>query len=151
MEMSTILFIAAALILVYLAFTNFRGFLLFGASLAGIGGDVWMFHAYGLYGKPNIIYFIFPIATLLTTGLVYLAFTNFRRFLISMAILAVIVGSGWLFFALAPIIVGLLVVWLVLSGGISGGSDLFDAFLVHSFVPSVSVGEAYVARQSGLL
>ena len=69
-------------LLVCLAFVTLRGFLIVGAVLGVIGGDGWAFHRYGFYGMPTIIYLLIPAAVILICVLIYLAFTNFRRFLL---------------------------------------------------------------------
>jgi hypothetical protein len=149
--------IPAALVLAYLliclAFITFREFLIAGAVLGVIGGEGWAFHRYGFYGMPNIIYFLIPAAVVLGCLLIYLAFTNFRRFLIFVSILAAFAAAGWLLNTLAPAIGILLVVWFVLRScrSSTGGGSLFRSFVVHSTVPDISVGEAYMASEADLI
>jgi len=140
-------------LLVCLAFITFRGFLIAGAALGVIGGDGWAFHRYGFYGMPTIIYFLIPAAVILTCVLVYLAFTNFRRFLLFGSVLAALAAAGWLLNTLAPVVGILLVIWFILRGFRSsiGGGSLFKAFVVHSGVPDISVGEAYMASEADLI
>jgi hypothetical protein len=150
-------FIAAALVvaglLVCLAFVTRRGFLIAGAVLGVAGGDDWAFHRHGLYGMPNIIYLLIPAAVILICVLIYLAFTNFRGFLIFGSILVAIAAAGWLLNTLAPVVGILLVIWLILRGfrSSTGGGSLFKAFVVHSGVPDISVGEAYMASEADLI
>ena len=140
-------------LLVCLAFITFRGFLIAGAVLGVIGGDGWAFHRYGFYGMPNIIYFLIPAAVILGCVLIYLAFTNFRRFLLFGSILAALAAAGWLLNTLAPVVGILLVIWFILRGfrSSTGGGSLFKAFVVHSGVPDISVGEAYMASEADLI
>ncbi len=140
-------------LLVCLAFITFRGFLIAGAILGVIGGDGWAFHRYGFYGMPNIIYLLIPAAVVPGCVLIYLAFTNFRGFLRFGSILAVLAAAGWLFNTLAPVVGILLVIWFNLRGfrSSTGGGSLFKAFVVHSGVPDISVGEAYMASETDLI
>ena len=142
-----------AALLVCLAFITFRGFLIVGAVLGVIGGDGWAFHRYGLYGMPNIIYLLIPATVILTCMLIYLASSDLRRFLLFASTLAVIAAASWLLYTLAPAIGILLVVWFVLRGlrSSTGGGSLFKAFVVHSGVPDISVGEAYMASEADLI
>jgi hypothetical protein len=150
-------FIAAALVvaglLVCLAFIAFRGFLIAGAVLGVIGGDGWAFHRYGLYGMPNIVYLLIPAAVILICVLIYLAFTNFRRFLLLGSILIALAAIGCLLDTIAPAINAFLVIWFVLCGcrSSTGAGSLFKAFAVHSAVPDISVGEAYMASEADLI
>jgi len=150
-------FIPAALVvaclLICLAFNAFRGFLITGAVLGVIGGDSWAFHRYGFYGMPTIIYLLIPTTVILTCVLIYLAFTNFRGFLRFGSILAALVAIGWLLNTLAPVVGILLVIWFILRGfrNSNGGGSLFKAFVVHSGVPDISVGEAYMASEAALI
>jgi hypothetical protein len=142
-----------ACLIICLAFSSFRGFLITGAVLGAVGGDGWLFHRHGFCGMPNIIYLLIPAAVILTCVLIYLAATNLRRFLMFGLILAVITAAGWLLNAISLAVGILLVVWLVLRGlrcTTSGGS-LFKAFVVHSVVPDISVGEAYMASEADLI
>jgi hypothetical protein len=140
-------------LLVCLAFVTRRGFLIAGAVLGVAGGDGWAFHRYGLYGMPNIIYLLIPAAVILICVLIYIASTDFSRFLLFGSILAVIAAAGWLLNTLAPAIGILLVVWFVLRGlrSSTGGGSLFKAFVIHSGVPDISVGEAYMASEADLI
>ena len=149
--------ISAALVvaglLIGLSFITLRGFLITGAVLGAIGGDGWAFQKYGFYGMPTIIYLLIPAAAILIYVLIYLAFTNFRRFLIFGSILGAFAAAGWLLSTTAPVIDAFLVVWFILCGcrsSASGGS-LFKAFVVHSAVPNISVGEAYMASEADLI
>ena len=149
--------IPAALVLAFLlichAFIAFRGFLITGAVLGAVGGDHWAFHRYGFNGMPTIIYLLIPAAVILTCVLIYLASTNYRGFLVLGSILAMIAAAGWLLNTLAPAVGVLLVIWLVLRGfrNSTGGGSLFKAFVVHSGVPDISVGEAYMASEADLI
>ena len=140
-------------LLVCLAFVTRRGFLIAGAVLGVAGGDGWAFHRYGLYGMPNIIYLLIPAAVILICVLIYLAFTNFRGFVLFGSILAALAGAGWIISTIAPVICTFLVIWFVLRGlrSSTGGGSLFNAFVVHSAVPDISVGEAYMASEADLI
>jgi hypothetical protein len=142
-----------ACLIIFLAFSAFRGFLITGAVLGAVGGDGWAFQRYGFCGMPNIIYLLIPAAVILTCVLIYLAATNFRLFLLLGSILAVITAAGWLLNTISLAVGILLVVWLVLRSlrsSTSGGS-LFKAFVVHSGVPDISIGEAYMASGADLI
>ena len=149
--------IAAALVvaglLVCFAFVTRRGFLVAGAVLGVAGGDGWVFQKYGFYGMPTVIYFLIPAAVVLGCVLIYLAFTNFRGFLLFGSILAALAAVGWLLSTLAPVVCILFVIWFVLRGlrAGAGGGSLFKAFVVHSAVPDISVGEAYMASEADLI
>jgi hypothetical protein len=149
--------VPAALVLagliVCLAFVTRRGFLITAAVLGVAGGDGWAFHRYGLYGMPNIIYLLIPAAVILICVLIYLAFTNFRSFLIFGSIFVALAGAGWILSTLAPAVGILLVIWFILRGlrSSTGGGSLFKAFVVHSGVPDISVGEAYMASEADLI
>jgi hypothetical protein len=140
-------------LLVCLAFITFRGFLIAGAVLGVIGGDGWAFHRYGFYGMPTMIYFLIPAAVILSCALTYLASTKFRSFLFLGSILAAIAAACWLLNTLASATGILLVIWLILRGfrSSAGGGSLFKAFVVHSAVPDISVGEAYMASEADLI
>ena len=142
-----------ACLLICLAFIASRGFLITGAVLGAVGGDGWAFHRYGFNGMPTIIYLLIPAAVILTWVLIYLASTNFRGFLVLGSFLAAIVAAGWLLNTLAPVVGILLVIWFVLRGfrTSSGGGSLFKAFVVHSGIPDISVGEAYMASEADLI
>lgn len=149
--------ILAALILAWLfvrcAFIAFRGFLITGAVLGACAGEYWATHRYGFCQMPNIIYLLIPAAVILSCALIYLAATGLRRFLLFASILGVIVAAGWLITAIAPVAGVLLIVWFALRAlRIStGGGSLFKAYVVHSAVPDVSVGEAYMASETDLI
>jgi hypothetical protein len=149
--------IAAALVvaglLVGLSFITLRGFLIAAAVLGVIGGDGWAFQKDGFYGMPTVIYFLIPAAVVLGCVLIYLAFTNFRGFLLFGSILAALAAAGWLLSTLAPVVCILFVIWFVLRGhrAGAGGGSLFKAFVVHSAVPDISVGEAYMASEADLI
>jgi hypothetical protein len=153
----TQLLIPAALILacliICLALIAFRRFLIMGAVLGAIGGDSWAFHSYGIYRMPTIIYLLIPAAVILACMLIYFASTNFRRFLLFGSILAAIAAAGWVLNAITPVIGILLVIWFVLHGlrTRTGGGSLFKAFVVHSGIPNISVGEAYMASEADLI
>jgi len=140
-------------LLVCLAFVTRRGFLIAGAVLGVAGGEGWAFHRYGLYGMPNITYLLIPAAVILICVLIYLAFTNFRGFLLFGSILAALAAAGWLLNTHAPIVGILLVIWFILRGfrSSTGGGSLLKAFVVHSGVPDISVGEAYMASEADLI
>ena len=140
-------------LLVCLSFITLRGFLIAGAVLGVVGGDVWVFHKYGFYGMPTIIYFLIPSAVILGCVLIYLAFTNFRGFLLFGSILAALAVAGWLLSTIAPAISAFLVIWFILRDchNSTGGGSLFKAFVVHSGVPDISVGEAYMASEADLI
>ena len=98
----------------------------------------------------NIFFLPFILAVLI--ALVRLAFTNVRGFLLLGAIVAALCGLGWLVNLIAPFILGFLVFLVVFFGVFSGGgSSLLSAFFVHSVVPSVSTGEAYMAAEAHLI
>ena len=149
--------IPAALVLAGLlvcrALIAFRGFLITGAVLVAVVGNRWAFQRYGFYGMPTIIYLLIPAAVILTCVLIYLASTNFRGFLVLGSILAAIAAACWLLNALAPAVGILLVIWFILRGfrNSTGGGSLFKAFVVHSGVPDISVGEAYMASEADLI
>jgi hypothetical protein len=136
-----------------LAFITFRGFLIAGAVLGVIGGDSWAFHRYGFNGMPTIIYLLIPAAVILTCVLIYLASTNFRCFLLFGSILAALAAAGWLLNLIAPVIGVFLAVCFILCGcrSSAGGGSLFKALVVHSAVPDISVGEAYMASEADLI
>jgi hypothetical protein len=142
-----------ACLIIYLALFAFRGFLITGAVLGAVGGDSWAFHRYGFNGMPTIIYLLIPAAVILTCVLIYLASTNFRGFVRLGSILAAIAAAGWLINAITPTIGILLVVCFVLRGlrSSTDGSSSFKAFVVHSGVPDISVGEAYMASEADLI
>jgi hypothetical protein len=101
---------------------------------------------------PNITYLLIPAGVILVCVLIYLAATNRRSFLLFASILAVIAAAGWLFNSISPIAGLLLVIWLVLKGPrTSSRGSLLKAFVVHSGVPDISVGEAYMASEADLI
>jgi hypothetical protein len=142
-----------ACLLICLALIAFRGFLITGAVLGAIGGDSWAFHRYGIYGMPTIIYLLIPTTVILTCVLIYFAFTNFRRFLFFGSILAATAAAVWLLNAITPVVGVLLVTWFILRGlrTSAGGGSLLKAFVIHSGVPDISVGEAYMASEADLI
>jgi hypothetical protein len=156
--MSTILWfrIIAALVLACLfvchAVVAFRGALIAGAVLGACAGEGWAFHRYGFCRMPNIIYLLIPAGVILACVLVYLAFTNLRGFLLLGSIVPALAAAGWMFNRLTPFAGLLLVIWLVLRGSRTNtGGSLFKAFVVHSSVPDISVGEAYMASEADLI
>jgi ethanolamine transporter EutH len=102
---------------------------------------------------PNLIYVLIPAGVILACVLVYLAFTSLRGFLLFGAILVALSAVGWVFSRLTPFARLLLVGWLILRGlrPNPGGGSLFKAFVVHSAVPDVSVGGAYMASEADLI
>jgi len=156
--MSTILWfrIIAALVLACLfvrhAVVAFRGALIAGAVLGACAGESWAFHRYGFCRMPNIIYLLIPAGVILACVLVYLAFTNLRGFLLLGSILAALAAAGWVFSSLTPFAGLLMILWLILRGPrTTTGGSLFKAFVVHSGVPDISVGEAYMASEADLI
>ncbi len=149
--------ITAALVLACLfvrhAVVAFRGVLIAGAALGACAGEYWAFHRYGFCRMPNIIYLLIPAGVILACVLVYLAFTNLRGFLLLGSIVAALAAAGWVFNRLTPFAGLLLVVWFVLRGlsGSTVGGSLSKAFVVHSGVPDISVGEAYMASEADLI
>jgi len=128
-----VLLAVAACILIQFARKNFRKFLLYLAFFAGLGLDLWFYNSYSVYATPLIMYSL-PFVPYL----VYLAFTDFRKLLVSLAGLTAIAGACWLFYVLAPIIAGILIVGVVWFGLVNdSGDDLLKAAAVHSFCPSV--------------
>ena len=101
---------------------------------------------------PNIIYLLIPAGVILACMLVYLAFTDLRGFLLLGSILAALAATGWVFSSLTPFAGLLMILWSILRGPaqIPEGS-LFKAFVVHSSVPDISVGEAYMASEADLI
>ena len=156
--MSTILWfrIIAALVLACLfvrhAVVAFRGALIAGAVLGACAGESWAFHRYGFCRMPNINYLLIPAGVILACVLVYLAFTNLRGFLLLGSILAALAAAGWVFSSLTPFAGLLMILWLILRGPrTTTGGSLFKAFVVHSGVPDISVGEAYMASEADLI
>ena len=141
-----------ACLIICLALIAFRGFLITGAVLGAVGGNIWAFLRYGFCRMPNITYLLIPAGVILVCVLIYLAATNRRSFLLFASILAVIAAAGWLFNSISPIAGLLLVIWLVLKGPrTSSRGSLLKAFVVHSGVPDISVGEAYMASEADLI
>jgi hypothetical protein len=145
--------VAFACVLTRHAPVAFRGLLVAVAAMGTCVGDSWAFHRYGLSRMPNLIYVLIPAGVILASVLVYLAFTSLRGFLLFGAILAVFSAVGWVFSRLTPFAGLLLVSWFILRGLCTnpGGGSLFKAFVVHSAVPDVSVGEAYMASEADLI
>ena len=140
-------------LLVCLAFITLRGFLIAGAVLGVIGGDGWAFQKYGFYGMPTIIYFLIPAAVILGCVLIYLAFTNFRGFLLFGSILAALAAAGWLLNTLAPVVGILLVIWFILRGS-AAVPVVVHCSRLSLFIPpfpDISVGEAYMASEADLI
>ena len=121
--------------------------------MAHVSGDSWAFHRYGFCRMPNIIYLLIPAGVILACVLIYLASTNLRGFLLFGSIIAAIAAAGWVFNRLTPFAGLLLVIWFILRGlrTNTGGGSLFKAFVVHSGVPDISVGEAYMASEADLI
>ena len=149
------LFIAAlvlACLLVRHAVVAFRGVLIASAVLGACAGESWAFHRYGFCRMPNIIYLLIPAGVILACVLICLAFTNLRGFLLLGSIVAALAAAGWIFNRLTPFAGLLLVIWLGLRGSrTNSGGSLFKAFVVHSGVPDISVGEAYMASEADLI
>jgi hypothetical protein len=148
--------IIAALVLACLLVRHavaFRGVLIASAVLGACAGESWAFHRYGFCRIPNIIYLLIPAGVILACVLVYLAFTNLRGFLRVGSIVAALAAASWVFNRLTPFAGLILVVWFVLRGlsGSTVGGSLFKAFVVHSGVPDISVGEAYMASEADLI
>jgi len=101
---------------------------------------------------PNINYLLIPAGVILVCALVYLAFTNLHGLLLLGAIVAALAAAGWIFNRLTPFAGLLLVIWLGLRGSrTNSGGSLFKAFVVHSGIPDISVGEAYMASEVDLI
>jgi hypothetical protein len=131
----------------------FRGLLVAVAAMGTCMGDSWAFHRYGLFRMPNLIYMLIPAGVILACVLVCLACTSLRGFLLFGATLAALSAFGWVFSRLTPFAGLLLVGWFILRGlrANPGGGSLFKALAVHSAVPDVSVGEAYMASEADLI
>jgi hypothetical protein len=141
-----------ACLLIRHAVVAFRGVLIAGAALGACAGESWAFHRYGFCRMPNIIYLLIPAGVILACVLICLAFTNLRGFLLLGSIVAALAAAGWMLNRLTPFAGLLLVVWLVLrSSRTNSGRSLFKAFVVHSGVPEISVGEAYMASEADLI
>ncbi len=148
--------IIAALVLACLlvrhAVVALRGVLIAGAVLGACAGESWALHRYGFCRMPNIIYLLIPAGVILTCVLIYLAFTDLRGFLLLGSILAALAAAGWVFSSLTPFTGLLMILWLILRGPRTNtGGSLFKAFVVHSGVPDISVGEAYMASEADLI
>jgi len=145
--MYTVLFVVVTfLILAYLKSRTFRGFLLFGAFLVGMGINSCVASSHASHGRSPETYIVIPLVAVIVTNLTYLAFTNVRKLLVSVAILSVVMGLCWLIYEFAPLVGVIVLVWFFLAGlrASSGSeSDFSKAVIVHSAEPSVSVGEAY--------
>ena len=134
------------------AVVAFRGVLIASAVLGACAGEYWAFQRYGFCRMPNIIYVLIPAGVILACVLFYLAFTNLRGFLLLGSILAALAAAGWVFSSLTPFAGLLMILWLILRGPRTNtGGSLFKAFVVHSAVPDISVGEAYMASEADLI
>jgi hypothetical protein len=134
------------------AIGTFRGALIAGAVLGACAGESWAFHGYGFCRMPNIIYLLIPAGMIAACVLVYMAFTNLRGFLLLGSIIAALAAVAWVLNSLTPFAGILLVIWLALRGSRTNtGGSLFKAFVVHSGVPDISVGEAYMASEADLI
>jgi hypothetical protein len=101
---------------------------------------------------PNIIYLLIPAGVILVCVLVYLACTNLPGFLLLGSLITALAAAGWVFNRLMPFAGLLLIIWLVLQGRRTNtGGSLLKAFVVHSGVPDISVGEAYMASEADLI
>ena len=148
----TIAALVLACLLVRHAVVAFRGVLIAGAVLGACAGESWAFHRYGFCRMPNINYLLIPAGVILVCALVYLAFTNLHGLLLLGAIVAALAAAGWIFNRLTPFAGLLLVIWLGLRGSrTNSGGSLFKAFVVHSGIPDISVGEAYMASEVDLI
>jgi ethanolamine transporter EutH len=145
--------VAFACVLTRHAPVAFRGLLVSAAVTGACMGESWAFHRYGLFRMPNLIYVLIPAGVILACVLVYLACTSLRGFLVFGTIIAALSAVGWVFSRLTPFAGLLLVGWFILRGlrANPGGGSLFKAFVVHSAIPDVSVGEAYMASESDLI
>jgi hypothetical protein len=130
----------------------FRG-LLVSAAMGTCMGESWAFHRYGLFRMPNLIYVLIPAGVILACVLVCLACTSLRGFLLFGATLGALSAVGCVFSRLTPFAGLLLASWLILRGlrANPDGGSLFKAFVAHSAVPDVSVGEAYTASEADLI
>jgi hypothetical protein len=148
----TIAEMVIACLFVRRAVVAFRGALIAHAVLGACAGESWAFHRYGFCRMPNIIYLLIPAGVILVCVLVYLAFTNLRGFLLLGSILAALAAAGWVFSSLTLFAGLLMILWLILRGPRANtGGSLFKAFVVHSGVPDISVGEAYMASEADLI
>ena len=93
----TIAALVLGCLLIRHAVVAFSGLLIAGAALGACAGENWAFHRYGFSRMPNIIYLLIPAGVILACMLVYLAFTDFRGFLLLGSILAALAATGWLF------------------------------------------------------
>jgi len=148
----TIAVLVLACLFVHHAVVAFRCALIAGAVLGACAGESWAFHRYGFCRMPNINYLLIPAGVILVCALVYLAFTNLHGLLLLGAIVAALAAAGWIFNRLTPFAGLLLVIWLGLRGSrTNSGGSLFKAFVVHSGIPDISVGEAYMASEVDLI
>jgi hypothetical protein len=145
--------VAVACVLTRHALVALRGLLVSASVIGTCLGEIWAFHRYGLFRMPNLIYVLIPAGVILACVLVYLAFTSLRGFLLFGVILVALSAVGWVFSRLTPFAGLLLTGWLILRGirENPGGGSLFKAVVVHSAVPDVSVGEAYMASEADLI
>ena len=144
--------VACASLITRHAVVAFRGLLIMAAVVGACTGESWAFHRYGFCRMPNIIYLLIPTGVILACVLVYLAFTNLRGFLLLGSILAALAAVGWVFSSLTSFSGLLMILWLILRGPRTNtGGSLFKAFVVHSGVPDISVGEAYMASEVDLI
>jgi hypothetical protein len=145
--------VAFACVLTRYAPIAFRGLLVSVAAMGTCMGESWAFHRYGLFRMPNLIYVLIPAGVILACVLVYMACTSLRGFLLFGAILVALSAVGWVFGRLTPFAGLLLGGWFILRGlhANPGGGSLFKALAVHSAVPDVSVGEAYMASEADLI
>ena len=130
-----------------------RGLLVLAAVIGTCVGESGAFHRYGFFRMPNLIYVLIPSGVILACVLIYLACISLRGFLVFGTVIAALSAVGWVFSRLTPFAGILLVGWLILRGlrANPGGGSLFKAFVVHSAVPDVSVGEAYMASEADLI
>ena len=145
--------VAVACVLTRHAVVVLRGLLVSAAVIGTCVGESWAFHRYGLFRMPTLIYLLIPAGVILACVLVYMACISLRGFLVFGLIIAALSAVGWVFSRLTPFAGILLVGWLILRGlrANPGGGSLFKAFVVHSAVPDVSVGEAYMASEADLI
>jgi len=145
--------IAVACVLTCHAVVPLRGLLVSAAAIGTCVGESWAFHRYGFCRMPNLIYVLIPAGVILACVLVYLACISLRGFLVFGTTIAALSAVGWVFSGLTPFAGLLLTGWLILRGirANPGGGSLFKALAVHSAVPEVSVGEAYMASEADLI
>jgi hypothetical protein len=130
-----------------------RGLLLSAAVMGTCVGESWAIHRYGFFRMPNLIYVLIPAGVILACVLVHLACISLRGFLVFGTIIAALSAVDWVISRLPPFAGLLLVGWFILRGLRlnPGDGSLFKAFVVHSAVPDVSVGEAYMASEADLI